>query len=98
MRVATVDGLVILLYDGSKELYNDRLDFELLTTGIEHGRRLIQGQAIFEAMDLSDECKRYIRERMSWQQIIVMEGVTTIPEHTFKGCKNIKRVSSLQTP
>lgn len=45
-----------------------------------------------ESMDLSDECKRYFRERYSWQQIIVVEGVTAIPEFTFGGCKNIKRV------
>ena len=28
MRVATVDGLVTLFYDGSKKLYNDELDDE----------------------------------------------------------------------
>ncbi|GFH43786.1 hypothetical protein CTEN210_00259 [Chaetoceros tenuissimus] len=43
-------------------------------------------------MDISDECKRYFRERQYWQQIIVVDGVTVIPEYTFCGCKNIKRV------
>ncbi|GFH58508.1 hypothetical protein CTEN210_14984 [Chaetoceros tenuissimus] len=40
----------------------------------------------------SDECKQYWRERLSWQQIIVVEGVTEIPESTFQYCFNIKKV------
>ncbi|GFH56694.1 hypothetical protein CTEN210_13170 [Chaetoceros tenuissimus] len=47
-----------------------------------------------EAINLSesDECKRYIRERLSWQQIIIVDGVTDIPASTFFGCKNIEKV------
>ncbi|GFH57231.1 hypothetical protein CTEN210_13707 [Chaetoceros tenuissimus] len=71
MRVATVDGLVTLFYDGSKELYNDELHY-------------------------SDETCRwsqdYWRERLSWQQVIVVDGVTEIPMITFEGCTNIVRV------
>ena len=33
-----------------------------------------------------------MNERYSWQQVIVMEGVSIIPEGTFYLCKNIKRV------
>ena len=94
MRVATVDGLITLYYDGSKPLYNDRLVMERL---IAHGRRQRDGHGTerandLESMDVSDECKRYFRERYSWQQIIVVAGVTEIPEFTFYMCKNIKRV------
>ncbi|GFH43788.1 hypothetical protein CTEN210_00261 [Chaetoceros tenuissimus] len=102
MRVANVDGLVTLFYDGSKELLNRDLEYEHLIAQ-RHGRmnlnamRRRDGHGTertndFETMDVSDECKRYFRERYSWQQIIVVEGVTAIPEFTFKGCINIKRV------
>lgn len=37
----------------------------------------------WESWDLSDECRQYYRERLSWQQIIIVEGVTEIPECTF---------------
>ncbi|GFH43784.1 hypothetical protein CTEN210_00257 [Chaetoceros tenuissimus] len=77
MRVATVDGLVTLFYDGSKKLWNCKLHEEW-------ERRPERYQ--------SAECKDYIRERMSWQQIIIEEGVTEIPDFTFDHCYNIKRV------
>ena len=46
----------------------------------------------WEDWDLSDECKRYWKDRQSWQQIVVMEGVTVIPDSEFLHCRNIKRV------
>ena len=88
MRVATVDGLVTLFYDGSKELYNDELNQEWWHAR-NHPRKSAKN---WESWPLSDECKRYWKNRQSWQQIIVMEGVTEIPEKTFTRCKNIKRV------
>jgi len=89
-----VDGLVTLFYDGSKELYNYDLDLERL---IAYGRRLNQGLGSeraddLEAMDVSDVCKKYIKERLSWQQIIILQGVTEIPKCTFSRCYNIRRV------
>lgn len=86
MRVATVDGLVTLFYDGSKELFNQELSREWREV------QNILEPSNLESSNVSDECKRYVRERYSWQQIIVVEGVTAIPEFTFSGCKNIKRV------
>lgn len=93
MRVATVDGLVTLFYDGSRELCNRDLEREHLIAQ-QHRRMNLNAMQRndFEAMEISDECKRYFRERYSWQQIIMVEGVTAIPEFTFSGCKNIKRV------
>ncbi|GFH43852.1 hypothetical protein CTEN210_00325 [Chaetoceros tenuissimus] len=87
MRVATVDGFVTLFYDGSKELYNDELDDEW-----EEEEETFYDHTIWEDWNLSDECKRYFRERLSWQQIIVLNGVTEIPQFTFYRCWNIKRV------
>lgn len=81
MRVATVDGLITLFYDGSKPLYNWELEHEW---GVEFSWN--------STSETSDECKEYHRERESWQQIIVIEGVTVIPENTFYFCSNIKRV------
>lgn len=90
MRVATVDGLVTLYYDGSKELWNRELHREW----VEHRRNrgYVEVPYDFEAMDLSDACKSYLRERFSWQQVIVVDGVTEIPHHTFHECLNILRV------
>ena len=95
MRVATVDGLVTLFYDGSRELYDYDLNWEWLT---EYSRRrLIDGDRAervvdLEAMNVSDECKRYLRERQTWQQVIIVDGVTEILENTFSKCENIERV------
>lgn len=86
MRVATVDGLVTLFYDGSKELYNHELSLEWLDV-----HDYVEPSNL-ESSNVSDECKGYLRERWSWQQIIVVEGVTAIPELTFCCCYNIKRV------
>ena len=53
-----------------------------------------QMQLIIEWEDwpLSDQCKRYLRERESWQQIIILDGVTFIPASSFCNCYNIKKV------
>ena len=92
MRVATVDGLVTLFYDGSKPLWNEDLSREWMC--LIHLQEMVATpqQHDIESWNISDECKEYIRERLSWQQVIVMEGVTEIPEFTFYMCKNIKRV------
>ena len=89
MRVATVDGLVTLFYDGSKELWNQELidEWQERRQNIGH----VEEDDNWESWDLSNECKEYFRERFSWQQVIV-EGVMEIPEFTFSGCFNIKRV------
>ena len=88
MRVANVDGLVTLFYDGSKELWNEELEMEWSRKYRNHSCN----EEVWESWDLSDECKRYWKERQSWQQIIVVEGVTEIPEKTFSCCFNVKRV------
>ena len=96
MRVATVDGLVTLYYDGSKKLYNQELHQEWFRVRRQNTAREWWGHADegtdVEAMDVSDECKRYMRERLSWQQIIILEGVTEIPVGTFFQCFDITRV------
>ena len=88
MRVVTVDGLVTLFYDGSKELFNGDLEMEWFEEYLDHGHN----KEGWEEWDLSDECKRYLRERFSWQQVIIEDGVTVIPYCTFRRCKNIQRV------
>ncbi|GFH46380.1 hypothetical protein CTEN210_02854 [Chaetoceros tenuissimus] len=88
MRVATVDGLVTLFYDGSKQLYNEELSLEWVHGCIDNNYDC----GTWEEWDLSEECKKYWRERQSWQQVIVVEGVTEIQERTFRDCRNIKRV------
>ncbi|GFH43817.1 hypothetical protein CTEN210_00290 [Chaetoceros tenuissimus] len=91
MRVATtVDGLVTLFYDGSKPLYNDELTREWNTERIFV--YVDDGEPYYEIDHLSVEFKTYWNERQSWQQIIVVDGVTEIPEYTFYECENIKRV------
>ena len=100
MRVATVDGLVTLFYDGSRELYNQGLDREWWDEYDSHNRNrewwedhYNDGNMDFmEEWNLSDECTEYWRQRQTWQQIIVVEGVTEIPACTFHHCLNIKRV------
>ncbi|GFH44051.1 hypothetical protein CTEN210_00525 [Chaetoceros tenuissimus] len=89
MRVATVDGLVTLFYDGSKELFNSQLEREWENEFAEYGQ-IDFGN--WESWDLSNDCKQYLRERSSWEQIIVVEGVTMIPIFTFYNCANIQRV------
>ncbi|GFH43864.1 surface antigen BspA-like [Chaetoceros tenuissimus] len=92
MRVATVDGLVTLFYDGSKQLFNSELN---LIWWLEQNKRGLKddddGYDV-EAFDVSDECKEYIRERLSWQQVIIVDGVTEITGWTFARCWNIKKV------
>lgn len=91
MRVATVDGLVTLFYDGSKELYNESLEREIFyqALGISWENFLL---FIESSTQLSNECKEYFRERLSWEQVIIVDGVTEIPNDTFYRCFNIKRV------
>ena len=89
MRVATVDGLVTLFYDGSKKLFNRELYDEWTSKACDNG---FHRETAWEEWDLSDECKRYWKERDSWQQVIIEEGVTEIPEDTFCFCRNIERV------
>ena len=89
MRVATVDGLVTLFYDGSRELYDWYLHKEW---GCKSRFRYEDDWKEWEKLDLSDECREYWRERQSWQQVIVMEGVTVIQQKTFQCCFNIKKV------
>ncbi|GFH46392.1 hypothetical protein CTEN210_02866 [Chaetoceros tenuissimus] len=88
MRVATVDGLVTLFYDGSRELFNEELDEEWMQKAGDNGYDC----ETWEEWNLSNECKVYWRERETWQQVIVVDGVTEIPAWTFQRCKNIKRV------
>lgn len=101
MRVATVDDLVTLFYDGSEPLYNQRLNQEWFVIdaidAIRRSARLFNERyservADLEEWDVSDECKRYFRQRLSWQQIIIVDGVTEIPAYTFFGGKNIEKV------
>ncbi|GFH61889.1 hypothetical protein CTEN210_18365 [Chaetoceros tenuissimus] len=94
MRVATVDGLVTLFYDGSKELFDRELNDEWWKEFRDQGRHDDDNDEIdnWEEWNLSVQCKKYFRERLSWQQIIIIEGVTEIPEWTFAICWNINRV------
>ncbi|GFH57223.1 hypothetical protein CTEN210_13699 [Chaetoceros tenuissimus] len=98
MRVATVDGLVTLFYDGSKPLFNHELLCEWLDKKFEldqeEGRYRTEDEIgdDWQNWDLSLECKRYWKERLSWQQVIVEDGITHIAERTFWYCCNIKRV------
>jgi len=95
MRVATVDGLVTLFYDGSKELYNPAFEREYDEAEENIFDYLSSEDDEFndpqQWPNLSDECKEYLKEKHSWRQIIVMEGVTVIPEYTFYRC-SITRV------
>ncbi|GFH58503.1 hypothetical protein CTEN210_14979 [Chaetoceros tenuissimus] len=88
MRVATVDGLVTLFYDGSKPLWNQELYSEWYP---QYKRRYGEIER-WEEWNLSIECKEYWRERLSWQQVIVVDGVTEIPRETFLYCVNVKKV------
>ena len=93
MRVANVNGLVTLFYDGSKKLFNEELYDEWYDEHLDHD----ESNDNWEKWNLSDACKQYWRERQSWQQVIIEEGVTVIPEYTFRRCKNIKRVIMANT-
>ena len=94
MRVATVDGLVTLFYDGSeRRLRNEELEQEWIIAYNHYD----QNDENWEDWDLSDECKRYWRERQTWEQVIIEDGVTEIPRDTFRSCTNIKRVIMANT-
>lgn len=82
-----------LFYDGSRELYNDELDdesVERVRVRLENRKRVVLRDRTLESIesnqDISNECKEYMKE------IVVLEGVTEIPERTFRNCKSIKRV------
>ena len=70
MRVANVDGLVTLFYDGS-DIYNEELPREW------------NGEALQSNEDISSDCKNYMTQRLSWEQILVIEGVAAIPPRAF---------------
>ncbi|GFH60476.1 hypothetical protein CTEN210_16952 [Chaetoceros tenuissimus] len=88
MGVAIVDGLVTLFYDGSRELFDDELHWGGCGNTNIFGDR----SSDWQSWSLSEECREYIRERLSWQQIIIADGVTEIPDRTFYHCRNIKQV------
>lgn len=58
MRVATIDGLLTLFYDGSEELYNQKLDDELEKAYNKHIDEDDQSLETWESWDLSDACKK----------------------------------------
>ncbi|GFH56406.1 hypothetical protein CTEN210_12882 [Chaetoceros tenuissimus] len=90
MRTKLVDGLLTLFYDGSKELYNQDLHFEFTVVWDQLKNTKLTAKEKFN--HLSFECKEYINERLSWEQVIVEEGVTVIPHTTFGGCHGLKKV------
>ncbi|GFH43793.1 hypothetical protein CTEN210_00266 [Chaetoceros tenuissimus] len=92
MRVATVDGLVTLFYDGSRELYNMELEHEWFGNRGHVLDADTNKRMEVESLNVSDRCKKYIKERLSWQQIIVVDGVEEIPRETFSWCLEVKRV------
>ncbi|GFH46356.1 hypothetical protein CTEN210_02830 [Chaetoceros tenuissimus] len=87
MRVAHVDGLLTLFYDGS-ELYNHQLNSELFRILMGKERRETEE----DMSQVSEAFRKYWRERQSWQQIIVEEGVKVIPHKTFYRCFHIQKV------
>lgn len=90
MRVATVDGLLTLFYDGSKELWNQGHCLEKVNVWNRlENKELTEEETMKQ---LSPECKEYVKERWSWEQVIVEVGVKVIPQRTFLECKNVKRV------
>ena len=89
MRVANVDGLITLFYDGSREPYNEELHQEWMSALSVEEEELGFIPLDFER---SEECETYWDERQTWQQVIIEEGVTEIPYATFERCKNVKRV------
>ncbi|GFH49030.1 hypothetical protein CTEN210_05506 [Chaetoceros tenuissimus] len=93
MRVASVDGLMTLFYDGSESI----LDEELHNEGVDiYMQDDLDGEELVP-WGLSNACKKYWKSRLSWEQVIVVEGVTKIPDFTFWYCKNIKRVVCANT-
>lgn len=88
MRVANVDGLITLFYDGSREPYNEELHQEWMSA------LSVEEELGFIPLDFerSEECETYWDERQTWQQVIIEEGVTVIPYATFERCKNVERV------
>lgn len=77
MRVANVDGLVTLFYDGS-DIYNEELPREW------DGFRSPNGEDLQSNEDVPSDCKNYMTQRLSWEQILVIEGVAAIlPPRAF---------------
>lgn len=89
MKVATFKGLPTLFYDGSKPMWNRELNEEWEN---EYIKDVPEDEETWQSLAISDRCKRYVRERFSWKQVVIVKGVTEIPEHTFYKCYNIKRV------
>lgn len=87
MIVANVDGLMTLFYDGSESIQDEE---ELHNEGVDMEESLDDEN--LETWGLSNACKKYWKSRLSWEQVIIVEGVTKIPDFTFWYCKNIKRV------
>ena len=77
MRVETINGLLTLYYDGT-DLYNENLE-----------REWNECDAL-EISNVSAACKEYWNERLSWRQVIVMEGVTELPNCCFRCCYRIE--------
>ncbi|GFH60428.1 leucine-rich repeat domain-containing protein [Chaetoceros tenuissimus] len=86
MRTKVVDGLLTLFYDGSKELWNQGhlIEKSIVWNRLEN-KELTEEEKMKQ---LSPECRKY----WSWEQVIVQEGITVIPQRTFLECKNLERV------
>ncbi|GFH46298.1 hypothetical protein CTEN210_02772 [Chaetoceros tenuissimus] len=98
MRLEIVDGLKTLFYDGS-DICNEDYEYEIYRMknldrdGIsEEEWDEDSDTEFFVALRLSDECSTYFQERQSWEQVIVLDWVTVIPEKAFIDCYNIKKV------
>ncbi|GFH56410.1 hypothetical protein CTEN210_12886 [Chaetoceros tenuissimus] len=90
MRTEVVDGLLTLFYDGSKNLFNANLYIEY---DVVWQRLRKSDLTKEEKMNyLSPECQEYVKERWTWEQVIVEEGVTFIQGNTFALCYNIESV------
>lgn len=89
MRTEVVDGLLTLFYDGSKVLYNENFYNQKDRLWSRISSRLTEEEKL---KCLLKKCSKHWKERWSWEQVFIEEGVIEIPENTFKGCKNIKRV------
>ncbi|GFH57197.1 predicted protein [Chaetoceros tenuissimus] len=86
MRVATVDGLVTLFYDGSKDLFNHDLHSKWFVKWNEHGLN----EDEWEEWDLSTDCKNYWRERdKHGSRVIFANTVIRIERFAFICCKRL---------
>lgn len=95
MRTDIVDGLLTLFYDGSDKLFNSKFHVEEALLIVDPRTTNMTAEEMFD--ELSDECQQYFRERHSWEQVMIEEGVTNIPGRVFLECRNIKRVIMADT-